>query len=214
MIDSVDDAPQDATDDLAFNQPGATLRQRSSEIRASHPVLVPLTKLFGIHTEERAWRRGAAGEEEVATRLNKLGDHWRVIHGVPVGDNGTDIDHVVIGPAGVFTLNTKNHLGKKVTVYEHAVYVSGMKQPYLAKSRAEGRRASRLLTIACGFDVVVSPVLVVMASDLIKKGTPRDVAVIGRRKIVDWLTHQPTILTADHVEAIYIVARQRTTWTG
>ena len=33
----------------------------------------------------------------------------------------TDIDHVVIGPAGVFTLNTKRHPDGKVTVYERAL---------------------------------------------------------------------------------------------
>ncbi|MBG6212216.1 hypothetical protein RCH23_000129 [Cryobacterium sp. CAN_C3] len=44
--------------------------------------------------------------------LSKLGPEWTVLHAVPVGSGSSDIDHVVIGPAGVFTINTKNHTGK------------------------------------------------------------------------------------------------------
>lgn len=201
-------------EDLSGNVPGASLRRKSSEIQKAFPARVFLSKVLGVHTDERAWRRGAAGEEEVARRLDKLGPRWRVIHSVPVGSNDTDIDHVVIGPPGVFTLNTKNHLGKKVTVYEHAIYVSGVKQPYLSKSRAEGRRGSSILSSACGFDVIVNPVVVIMADDLVLKGTPNQVDVVGRRKVVDWLDRRPTQLWPDRIESIYSVARRRSTWVS
>ena len=39
--------------------------------------------------------------------ITQVGRKWHVIHSVP-SEKGADIDHVVIGPAGVFTLNTKN----------------------------------------------------------------------------------------------------------
>jgi hypothetical protein len=171
-----------------------------------------IAKVLGVHNSERAWRRGAAGEEEVARQLEKLGPSWRVIHSVPVGSNDTDIDHVVIGPPGVFTLNTKNHLGKRVTVYEYAIYVSGVKQPYLSKSRAEGRRGSKILSSACGFEVVVNPVVVIMASELVLKGSPKQVDIVGRRKVVDWLSRRPTQLSPDRIESIYSVACRRSTW--
>jgi hypothetical protein len=32
---------------------------------------------------------------------------WHVLHAVPIGTRGTDIDHVVIGPFGLVTVNTK-----------------------------------------------------------------------------------------------------------
>ena len=80
-----------------------------------------------MHTDERAYRVGTDGEEEVAWRMRKLGDGWHVLHSVPVGEKDSDIDHVVIGPPGVFTLNTKNHSRKKVWVAERAFMVSGQK---------------------------------------------------------------------------------------
>ncbi|MDP9431276.1 MAG: NERD domain-containing protein [Actinomycetota bacterium] len=55
-----------------------------------------------MKTDERAWRIGADGEKAVAARLAELGDRWRVLHAVPVGERGSDIDHVVIGPRLAF----------------------------------------------------------------------------------------------------------------
>jgi hypothetical protein len=40
----------------------------------------------------------------VGHQLRKLGECWRVIHSVPIGKNDVDIDHVVIGPPGIFVL--------------------------------------------------------------------------------------------------------------
>lgn len=199
-------------DDLAANRPGYELRQKSAQLRQAHPVLTLIGRIFKIHNNERAWSKGADGEEEVARRLRALGDGWRVIHGVPVGTGNSDIDHVVIGPAGVFTINTKNHLGGRVSVNNKAIYVNGTYRPYLRNSRFEGQRAAKLLSTGCGFTVNVRPVIAVMADSLIFKGQPEGLQVIGRRKVAQWLGGEPVVLDPDVVEAIYAVARRRLTW--
>jgi hypothetical protein len=170
--------------------------------------------MFDEHSQERAWRRGAEGEEEVGWQLRKLGDRWKVIHSVPVGTGDTDIDHVVIGPPGVFTLNTKNHVGGRVTVTAKAIYVNGTFQPYLAKSRAEGKRATKLLSASCGYEVVAQPLIVVMANELKIKSLADDVHVVGRKRISRWLLSQRQTLAPEEVEAIYSVARSRSTWVN
>jgi hypothetical protein len=208
------DNPQFDAEDLALNRPGETLREKSAEIKRAHPMLVFTLRLVGAHSDERAWRRGAEGEEEVAFQLRKLGEGWRVLHSVPVGTGDTDIDHVVIGPPGVFTLNSKNHLGGRVSVNAKAIYVNGTYQPYIAKSRAEGKRAAKLLSAACGYQVAVRPLIVIMASDLRIKGSPEGVNVVGRKRIFKWLAGQTPTLTRDAVDAIYAVARRRSTWVG
>ena len=200
------------SDDLATNRPGQELRQKSAQLRQAHPVLTLIGRVFNIHNEERAWSKGADGEEEVARRLRKLGEGWMVLHGVPVGSGDSDIDHVVIGPAGVFTINTKNHLGGRVSVNNKAIYVNGTFQPYLRNSRFEGQRASKLLTAGCGFGVNARPVVVVMADSLSFTGQPDGVHVVGRKKVAQWLSSQPVVLEADAVKLIYAVARSRRTW--
>lgn len=206
-------SPEDR-DDLALNRPGETLRTKAGEIQQAHPALVFILRLFGAHSQERAWRRGAEGEEEVAWQLRNLGECWRVLHSVPIGSGEADIDHVVIGPPGVFALNAKNHLGKRVTVYEKAIFVSGSKQPYLAKSRAEGERASKLLSAVCGFEVAVTPALVILASELNFKGRPSYVQVIARKRISNWLASLPPELAPAEIESIYAAARRRSTWVS
>ena len=54
--------------------------------------------------------RGATGEEQVGGLLDALrGNGWHVIHDASLG-NG-NVDHILIGPAGVFTVETKSHPG-------------------------------------------------------------------------------------------------------
>ena len=42
------------------------------------------------------------------SRLRLRTPRWRVLHSVPV-EGGRDIDHVMIGPPGVVTINSKHH---------------------------------------------------------------------------------------------------------
>ena len=198
--------------DLSQNRAGQAVRERAVELRAEAPVKTFVARVLGVHTDERAYRVGADGEEEVAWRMRKLGDGWHVIHSVPVGEKGSDIDHVVIGPAGVFTLNTKNHSRKKVWIAEKAFMVSGQKTNYLRNSRHEASRASKLLTAACGYDVPVEPIIVVIAAELTIKAQPTDVHVIARKRIGKWLQRRPSTLGPSSVEAIYNMARRDTTW--
>jgi hypothetical protein len=198
--------------DLAGNRPGAAARAKALEERRAAPVRSQVARVLGVHTDERAWRVGADGEEEVGRRLAKLGRDWRVLHAVPVGEQGSDIDHVAIGPPGVFTLNTKNHRGKHVWVAERAFMVSGHRTDYLRNSRFEAQRASKLLSAACGFDIPVEPIIVVMAEKLTVKARPVGVHVVPRRGIVKWLKARPPTLTPEGVDEIYQQARSAATW--
>jgi hypothetical protein len=57
------------------------------------------------------WAIGAVGEETIAAHLNALGLPYRVIHDVVLPSMRGNIDHVVLGPNGVFVIETKNHNG-------------------------------------------------------------------------------------------------------
>src|SRR5690606_35171094 len=126
---------------------------------------------------------------------------------VPVGENGSDIDHLVIGPAGVFTLNTKRHPGANVWVGERAILINGHRTKYLRNSRFEASRAGRLLTEATGHGVDVHPVIVLVSIEhLTVKQMPADVRVLGRFQLLRWLRSQPHRLDVSTVEAIYDAA--------
>ena len=200
--------------DLATNVPGQAARAQAQQLRDARPVATFLARFFGVHTDERAWRIGADGEERVARQLAKLDGCWRVLHAVPIGNRGADIDHVVIGPPGVFTINTKHHPSAKVWVGGNTVLVNGKRQPYVRNSRTEIRRAARMLEAQVGFAVPVYGLIVVVGTAKVTvKAQPEDrVAVLERRRVTRWLSDLGAIFPAASVDQIYSAARRSTTW--
>lgn len=187
-------SPSPSDRDLARNQPGAALLAHLAHLRqgetpppdgAPPPALVPLPwfrrLLAWVAGSEpaacpvvpvappvdRSWRAGSAGEQRVGARLSALTRRdplWQALHSVPVGSRGSDIDHVVMGPGGVFTLNTKHHRNGRVWVRGDAMLLGGHHQPYVRNSRHEAARASRILSAACGFLVPVRGLVVTVGA--------------------------------------------------
>jgi len=202
--------------DLSSNRAGAMAREQALALKQAAPVRTFLARALGVRNDERAWRIGADGEEKVAAQLEKLlrkDPRWRILHAVPVGERGSDIDHVVIGPGGVFTINAKHHPGAKIWVAGDTFILNGQRQPYIRNSRHEAKRAARLLSASCGFPVEVAGIVVpVRADDVTVKQAPDDVFVVPRVRVARWLRKRPEILRADAIEAIFASARHSTTW--
>ena len=95
----------------------------------------------------KALARGERGERLVAHILDELAEHgYRAIHDVPVKlDDGRDvnIDHVLIGPAGVFAIETKFRSGNPQVQYNgKRILVEGREEDRDALSQARASAAS------------------------------------------------------------------------
>jgi hypothetical protein len=63
---------------------------------------------FLVSAETAAWRRGARGERRTARHLHKLvRQGWTVLHDVAVPGSRANGDHLLIGPPGVFLVDSK-----------------------------------------------------------------------------------------------------------
>jgi Nuclease-related domain len=63
---------------------------------------------FRPSAETRAWRRGAAGERRTARALRPLlRAGWAVLHDVAIPGSRANGDHLLIGPPGVFLVDSK-----------------------------------------------------------------------------------------------------------
>ncbi|GAA3533822.1 nuclease-related domain-containing protein [Nocardioides daeguensis] len=168
-----------------------------------------------MKTDERAWWIGADGEQAVAAQLAKLGPEWRVLHAIRVGDRGSDIDHLLIGPGGVLTVNAKNHPNASIWVGGDTFMVNGQRVPYVRNSRHEATRAGRLLTEHVGFPVTALGVIAVIGArkGFKVKGQPADgsVVVLPRRRISQYVRNLPQRLAERQIAAIHDVARRSTT---
>jgi hypothetical protein len=60
-----------------------------------------------------AWRRGARGERATARRLRRLQRAgWTVFHDVALQGSRANLDHLLIGPGGVFLVDSKFYRGR------------------------------------------------------------------------------------------------------
>ena len=97
-------------------------RRHAERASKTHARLGALGVLLARVTDEpqtvRAWRKGARGDLRTAERLTKHleGHAVRVLHDRRVPRRGNaNIDHIVVGPAGVLVIDTKTHRGKVKT---------------------------------------------------------------------------------------------------
>lgn len=209
-----------ADDDLSARVAGQGARDRAIEELEARRAEVGrfrtwVGKVVDARTDERAWRIGAAAEESIGAELERLIPHgWRILHSVPVGAGSSDIDHVLIGPPGVFTVNSKHHPGANVWVVPRQLRVNNQPVPYLRNSRHEAARASALLTAAARMPVTATAVLVLRlgSGSLTVREHPGDVLVYRATKAAKALRRLPTSLTAEQVDRIHDAARWRSTW--
>jgi hypothetical protein len=196
---------------LAGRRAGTSAAEKARELRAASPIHTRLARLFGVHTDERAWRKGANGERITGLWLGRLPESWFVFHDVPVGARGANIDHVVIGPGGVFTINTKNLTGS-IRVNPRSIVHNGFRTDFLPKATAEAHRAARLLSAAVGKPVEVRSLLAILADEWIVKRLPDDVYVGGPRSAKHWMLQQPPVLRSSDVILIAAAASKPQTW--
>lgn len=198
------------------NVPGQSAIAHLLRLRDAEPPRSALARLFGVAplcAESKLWFDAALSEIEVGEALARLDPEWTVLHALPMGAGTTDIDHVAIGPGGVFIVDTKNHTGQTVWVSQRAFLVSGIRHPYIRTMEYEMGRAERLIGSAAGMAVEVAGVVAVVAAKSITvREKHRDVTVLATDQLVDWLAARPRVLDAQTVGAVAAAANRGTTW--
>jgi hypothetical protein len=176
----------------------------------------PRPGMIRLSEEARPWYTGAIGERVVGRVLTELGPEWTVLHSIPVGKGTSDIDHVVIGPAGVFTINTKHHQGKPVWIGGKGMRVGGHSVPYIRNAAHEAARAAVLLSAASGMTVPVTSVIALVGvTSIVTKRPPDggsvDLRIVTERQLLDALRTRP-VFSLEQVQRIVDVAVMPGTW--
>jgi hypothetical protein len=146
-------------------------------------------RFWQLDDELRNWRFGLRGEQAVAEKLGgaelaRAG--YVAFHDMP-GDGAWNIDHVVIGPAGVFVLETKARARRKPTRQqpEHKAYFDGnvLAFPWCDDRKAvpqAHRNADRLRRRLTGYgpeNLHVEPIVVVPGWFVELRSNPKDYTV-------------------------------------
>ena len=91
--------------------PGGGARKQAA--RAAAQVQEAQRKLAEAQRRQAGWEAGAEGERRTAAVLAELAtEGWQVLHDVHwPGRPFENIDHIVVGPAGVLVIDSKNWSG-------------------------------------------------------------------------------------------------------
>jgi len=129
--------------------------------------------------------RGATGEEHVGALLEPLTSRgWEVIHDASFGHG--NVDHILIGPPGVFTVETKSHPGPIRVGRVHGATLSQARAQSVALEEATGLRAE--------------PMIVYSRAWVDRPGARRrGVRVLPARVLVAYLEKRQKELTRDEV---------------
>ncbi|MGW1769873.1 nuclease-related domain-containing protein [Streptomyces sp. NPDC002073] len=181
-------------DDLAPNRPGE--------------LLLGDLEHDGAGARSRLRRRPLLqAQQQFGAELDTLeGAGWRVLHAVPLP--GRDrIDHLLIGPGGVFAVRTATARGRRASVGDLLLSVARTEpeaEPRRARQAAD--RAGRALATA-----VLPALAVIDAAGLSVAATQREVRIL-REGAAAALAGLTGVLKPAETDALYATARDRRSW--
>lgn len=180
----------------------------------SAPPRTMLERAFGIHALSSGARRAfdtALGDVVVGPVLEQLGDRWDVLHDVPVGA-GRTIDHLAIGPGGVFAIRAVHCAGADVVVEGDALTIGGVARDDLLELDDSTAVAREVLAPALD-GVPVSPVFVAVdAARIVQRAAPAAAAVLALPQLRRTLAHGRPRLGGDAVASISDLADRPHVW--
>ena len=155
-----------------------------------------------------AWRRGATGEQRTARLLSPLERQgWVVLHDLAVPGSRANLDHLVIGPGGVFVIDSKQYRGRLQLDPSGRLWHG--RYPLTAVLRTVSFEADRAAQVLADPQVVVPIVAVHGAQIPWGKVVTQGVPVVSARRLPSMLRTLPAVLEPERVAALADQARIR-----
>jgi len=136
------------------------------------------------------WRRGAEGEEVVGRILEEMSaSGWHVLHDVTFGRG--NIDHIAIGPGGVFAVETKSHGGN--------LSVDRLDPKMLSQAYAEKKTLEKVSGLE------VRPLLVFSRAYLIERPPVQrqGVTILPARMLPHFFSRQRPIMSPHEAQQVH-----------
>jgi hypothetical protein len=156
-----------------------------------------------------AWRRGAAGERRTARLLGSLERQgWAVLHDLALPASQANLDHLVIGPGGVFAIDSKQYRGRlqldAVGKLWHGRY------PLAPAVRAASWEADQAAQLLPDPGMAVVPIIAVHGAQVPWGKVVTDgVQVVSARRLPSMLCQLPVVLGPERVAWLADRARIR-----
>jgi hypothetical protein len=156
-----------------------------------------------------AWRRGAAGERRTARLLDPLERHgWAVLHDLAIPGSRANLDHLVIGPGGVFVIDSKQYRGRLQLDPSGRLWHG--RYPLAPVLQALSFEADQAAQVLPDPGVAVVPIVAVHGAEVpwgkvVVEGVP----VVAARRLPSMLRGLPAVLGPERVASLADQARVR-----
>lgn len=158
--------------------------------------------LFKIGLEERkSWDKGIKGEDTVYSYLRKLPESYFVFNDVKLPNSKGNIDHIVLGPTGIFVIETKNINGYFLVNDKEWLYSGGgqVKRAYSQPGRQVLGNSMALREFLLSErvnmqDLWINSIVTLLKNNFEIKTTPRNYDILIPSKIPQFIrTKKDTI---------------------
>jgi hypothetical protein len=158
---------------------------------------VPIRKLG---RERIKFFRGAQSEAFVGWILQELPDDWHVFHGIQI-EEACDIDHIVVGPGGLYLISTKGFRGLFSLSPDGKLLKNNEPSTLLEQTFMQAMNLKDRLKFGMGRDVpFVTAVLAVPLAYVAFSGPQRNVWVLHQDDLTDTLEKAPKRMDKREVE--------------
>jgi hypothetical protein len=156
-----------------------------------------------------AWRRGAAGERRTTRLLARLErDGWVILHDLALPRSPANLDHLAIGPGGVFVIDAKQYRGRlQLDACGQLWHGRYPLAPTLGTVSFEADQAAQVLPDP---GMAVVPIVAVHGAQVpwgkvVMQGVP----VVSARRLPSMLRALPPVLGPERVAILAAQARVR-----
>ncbi|MDL4777528.1 MULTISPECIES: nuclease-related domain-containing protein [Thermomonosporaceae] len=181
-------------------------------------IIVDVVRRARKSSSVPAWQKSSAAERRTEKQLRSLERNgYRVLHAraVPRDDEGVSdgrIDHLVIGPSGVYAIDSEKwdkRLPVRTMSHRKLFHGPFNKKDRLDEARWEAEQASEIIGGQVGFEVPVQPSVAIYGPSIPwKVMRVRDVDVYAGNRARSYLRRRPKILTETDVQRIFQAAEE------
>jgi ssDNA-binding Zn-finger/Zn-ribbon topoisomerase 1 len=167
---------------------------------AASAVVWTMGELWAIPADISAWKTGADGEDRTARALAELeSEGFIVLHDRRKPGSSANIDHVIVGPTGVFVVETKSYSGP-LSIRGDDVFVGGRRRTDMVQqARSEADVVKAVLAIA-GDNLPVTPILCIHRAEMpLLKASVQGIPVVNERGLVRVLRRTADVLDPQKV---------------
>jgi len=164
---------------------------------------------FRASPEAIAWQRGAAGERRTARLLNRLEQQgWVALHDLAVPGSRANVDHLVIGPGGIFVIDSKQYRGRLRLDSSGRLWHG--RYPLASTLQAVSFEADQAAQVLPNPGVTVVPIVAVHGAQVpwgkvVTDGVP----VVAAKRLPSMLRALPAVLGPERVADLADQARVR-----